>query len=244
MKPLRVFLLLSALVLLGMSSSSQTQPKVRIEPEIVPEIDLHSQALLLEPSLRPAPPSVFPDIEASLQNRLENNPRSLPGVEIFHQIATEHTDWQLSQVVKWREAVEFFMEDDHTYDPIIILGIIGQESGGDPSLVCDFANMGMMCGVGLMQIVPREWTPLPHQLFHPFVNIRYGERMVHQILNDAVQMYGFESGYDALRAGLGAYNCGWVSLLAERCYDFGGYTYADNILNYWIPVLTQYESTH
>lgn len=57
---------------------------------------------------------------------------------------------------------------------------------------------------------------------------------------ETIMQQAYEKGYrgrDALRASLGAYNCGWKSLEADRCFGFGGYAYADQVLNYWYHLL-------
>ena len=147
--------------------------------------------------------------------------------------------WQLDRILRWGYLIDIMIEeygyDDSYY--LLALGIIAQETQGDETNVgCDFNNLGEACGVGVMAIVPREWTNTTAALKNPRINISIGLWMYDVIYERALEL-NFKPGKDATRAALAAFNCGWTSLLADNCFSFGGWTYADKVLNYWIPLL-------
>ncbi len=152
--------------------------------------------------------------------------------------------WQTKERIttSWLPIIESVLEsgDYPNVTAILMLGIIAQETGGDASVVgCDFNGLGAACGVGVMAIAPQPWTGTISQLMNPTYNIGVGISMFNTIYDQALE-HGFRPGRDATRAALGAYNCSWKSLLADRCYSFGGFTYADKVLNYWLPLLEIY----
>jgi hypothetical protein len=89
--------------------------------------------------------------------------------------------------------------------------------------------------IGLMQVSPHEWTDTRARLFNPEINVLYGMYILHSAIYNRN-----ENPEHNIRDALGAYNCGWPSLNAGRCYWFGGYTYADNILDFWLPLIRSY----
>jgi len=101
--------------------------------------------------------------------------------------------------------------------------VIAQESQGFPHV----SDVTGSHAVGLMQIIPRSWTGTRTQLEQPAFNIYVGMRMLSAVLD---QTDG------NLRRTLALYNCGEVGLDAGRCGRYGGYAYADRIMDYWIPV--------
>ena len=146
------------------------------------------------------------------------------------------------QVVRWKPIIDAVLAtgDYPNADAMIIMGIIAQETGGDPNVEgCDFNNLGDACGVGVMAIAPQSWTGTKAQLMNPTYNIGVGISMYNTIYNQALE-HGYRPGREATRAALAAYNCGWKSVLADKCYSFGGFTYSDKVMNYWIPLLQIY----
>ena len=140
--------------------------------------------------------------------------------------------WQSRQILQWKPLIE----ENTSLDPILILALIAQESRGDASLDSYFNDI--QDGVGLMQIVPRAWLGTKSQLLNPGYNIATGTSMLESIIEQALEK-GYKPGREALRYALAAYNCGFKSLDAGKCYSFGGWRYADLILNYWYPLLLE-----
>ena len=91
-----------------------------------------------------------------------------------------------------------------------------------------YADDGL--SVGLMAVTPRAWTASRDALFDPAVNVYWGMF----ILDSAIR----EANGD-LTFALGAYNCGWESLRADRCIPGGGLDYADAVLNFWLPIVEE-----
>lgn len=132
-------------------------------------------------------------------------------------------EWLVRNVIQWLPLVERWHPEFPELDPAWVLAIIAQESQGFPYLEGpDGEN-----SVGLMQVIARSWTGTHEQLKRPALNIYVGMRMLSSIL---------EQTKGNLRRALGAYNCGFVGLDAELCGRYGGYAYADRIIEFWVPV--------
>ena len=106
----------------------------------------------------------------------------------------------------------------------LVIAVMAKESSCFPD-----ADDGT--SVGLMAITPRSWLFPREELIKPDINIYTGMFMLFNILQ--------QSDGD-VRDALGAYNCGWVSLNAGKCIGGGGYAYADDILNTWLPLAKRY----
>jgi soluble lytic murein transglycosylase-like protein len=139
-------------------------------------------------------------------------------------------EWQMGQIMRWSPIVDDTLEtgDYPNVGPMLILSMIGQESQGNQE---EYKN--------LMGIVARSWLGTEKQLENPTYNISVGISMINTIYDQALE-HGFRPGREATRAALAAYNCGWDSLLIDRCLDVGGFAYADKVLNYWNLHLTNY----
>lgn len=145
--------------------------------------------------------------------------------------------FQLDNILRWGVIIEATIID-HDYPDeyyMLALGIIAQETQG-VNMECQQWR-DEICGVGLMAITPSSWTNTEAKLKNPRINIAIGLWMFDSALKRAVDDFNFRPGREATRAALAAYNCGWASLLADRCAWFGGWAFADKILNYWIPLL-------
>src|SRR3990167_6457673 len=132
-------------------------------------------------------------------------------------------EWLIRNVIQWLPLVERWHPDFPGLDPAWVLGIIAQESQGFPHV----SDVTGSHAVGLMQIIPRSLTGTRTQLEQPGFNLYVGMRMLSATLK---QTEG------DLRRALGAYNCGFVGLDAGRCGRYGGYAYADWIIDYWVSV--------
>jgi len=138
-------------------------------------------------------------------------------------------EWLIQNVTRWLPLVERWHTDFPELDPAWILGVIAQESQGFPH-VQDITGSN---AVGLMQIIPRSWTGTQTQLEQPGFNIYIGMWMLSATLQ---QTDG------NLRRALAGYNCGLIKLDANgpkqvyNCGLYGGYAYADRIIDYWVPV--------
>ena len=132
-------------------------------------------------------------------------------------------EWLIRNVIRWLPLVERWYSEFPELDPAWVLGMIAQESQGFPHV----SDVTGSHAIGLMQIIPRSWTGTRTQLQDPGFNLYVGMRMLSATLK--------QTDGD-LRRSLGAYNCGFEKLDAGRCGRYGGYAYADRILDYWVPV--------
>ena len=150
--------------------------------------------------------------------------------------------WQMGRIASWLPTIETVLErnDFPHASPMLILGIIAQETQGDPNAECNgFDSARGTCAVGVMGIMPGTCGLTAAQLKDPYKNIECGSRVINQVIEQAIEK-GYRPGHDAIRAALAAYNCSWESFEANRCFDFGGLTYADKINWYWLIHLTNY----
>ncbi len=131
-------------------------------------------------------------------------------------------EWLIWNVTRWMPLVERWSPDFPDLEHALVLSMIAQESQGFPDAESDDGYSS----VGLMQVIPRSWTGTRTQLLNPGFNIYVGMRMINATIK--------KSGGDVRRA-LALYNCGEKSLDAGKCYSFGGWTYADRVLDYWLP---------
>lgn len=149
-------------------------------------------------------------------------------------------NWQMDNILRWGTLIDIVIYE-YNYPPeyqMLVLGIIAQESQGDENIVC-MPWRDEICGIGLMGVTPAAWTNTAAALENPRINISVGTWIFDVAMRRAIRDFNFKPGREATRAALAAYNCGWVSLLDERCASFGGWTYADKVLNYWIPLLEE-----
>lgn len=132
-------------------------------------------------------------------------------------------EWLVRNVFRWLPLIHRWHADFPELDPALILGLIAQESQGFPRAVAS----DLWGSAGLMQVGPRSWTGTRTRLLDPAYNISVGMRMLSDTL---------EKSDGNIRQALGAYNCGFVGLAADRCGTKGGLAYADRIIEYWMPV--------
>ena len=140
-------------------------------------------------------------------------------------VARFWTVWRWSPIVN--RYTEMF-----DLDRALVLAVIARESEGNP-----FAKDGTGLGdsVGLMQVIPRTNYPRYNELTGPYGETDYDS----QIYTGMWMLSNIIKKADGnIRYALAAYNCGFVSVDAGRCYAWGGYTYADDILNNIVPVFT------
>jgi soluble lytic murein transglycosylase-like protein len=128
---------------------------------------------------------------------------------------------------KYRPVVEIWEEDFPDIDPDVVLAMMAQESHCDKK-----ATDGV--SIGLMQIIPRYWTLKEKYLWDPKWNIWQGMQMLNSNLHNEK-----ENPTGSLRRALAAYNCGWTSLNKGECLSFGGYAYADRVLEHWLPYFSE-----
>jgi len=130
-------------------------------------------------------------------------------------------NWLIWNTVRWLPLIERWHPDFPELDPALVLAVMAQESQGNP-----YAEAGDGWGsVGLMQVIPRNWTGTRTQLLNPAYNIYVGMRM----LDFSTQKWG-------VRLGLAHYNCSEEGVRNDACGSKGGLNYADRILEYWMPV--------
>ena len=149
-------------------------------------------------------------------------------------------NWQMDNILRWGNLIDIVIYE-YDYPPeyyMLVLGIIAQETQGDPKAAC-LQWRDEVCGVGVMAVTPAGWTNTGQALQNQRVNISVGTWIFDVAMRRAIEDFNFRPGREATRAALAAYNCGWDSLIENRCADFGGWTYADKVLNYWIPLLEE-----
>lgn len=215
---------------------------IELPPETVPQIPTTEAPLLLEPPI---------DIEPSLNmvddlHMLEKwQPIQYTEVPPEDKNPIQFTNppallaWQLDNILRWGVIVTA-TRIDHDYPDeyyMLALGIIAQETQGI-NMECQQWR-DEVCGVGLMAITPSSWTNTEAKLKNPRINIAIGLWMFDSAMQRAVEDFNFRPGRDATAAALAAYNCGFKSLLANKCAYFGGWTYSWKVLNYWIPLLEE-----
>ncbi len=124
--------------------------------------------------------------------------------------------------MRWTPFVLQFHEDNASLDPAWVFAVIAQESMGEPDVV----GGDRVGSVGLMQIAPFAWRPSARELLNPGINIRWGMGILSELYSRG----------ENIRWTLAAYNCGEAGVAADRCGRFGGYAYADKILELWVPI--------
>jgi hypothetical protein len=127
----------------------------------------------------------------------------------------------------WVAAVWFVSQEYSTIDPALTLAVAAKESNCDPGGMDTFSD-----STGLMQVNPHNLGLSKADLLDPTRNIWWGMRILTRTLTDPDHNPAGD-----VRTALAAYNCGWDSLEAGRCYSFGGYVYADSVLEEWVPPL-------
>ena len=137
------------------------------------------------------------------------------GVEVTAEIVRKRCEYYRPIV---EEMYEYF-----PVDPDLVLAIMAQESACDPN-----ATDGV--SIGLMQVTPKSWTLTEEWLWQPKWNIWQGMWMLHGAIYNERE----NPEHDVWRA-VAAYNCGWVSLNADKCLYFGGPVYADRVFDFWLP---------
>lgn len=150
--------------------------------------------------------------------------------------------WQMWRIARWKPIIDAILEDnDYQYaTDILVLGIIAQETQGDPDAICNaFDTERGNCAVGVMGITIGHCGLSESQLKNTRLNIECGTRIINLVYEQALE-HGFRPGREATAAALAAFNCGWQSLLADKCFSFGGWMYSWKVLNYWVPLLENY----
>lgn len=141
-------------------------------------------------------------------------------------VVTLHLSNHFPQAVRqWQHAIEAASRET-CIDPNLLGAMIWQESRGQANI---FGKAGE---VGLMQILPRDnkinpaytqsWSRSTEELLNPSENILYGAYRMRQILA--------ENDHN-VRLALALYNCGEMNLQAGKCGRWGGFNYADIILD-------------
>lgn len=132
--------------------------------------------------------------------------------------------WPAS-IQQWKPEIIYWSLARHL-PPDLVAGVITIESAGNAN------HIGPIGEVGLMQVVPNtvpgfQWRTeaSPERLLDLNYNLRWGT----SILAIALKQAG--GGRLNYRNALGAYNCGWKGLHAGRCGKYGGYAYADKVLD-------------
>ncbi len=97
------------------------------------------------------------------------------------------------------------------------------ESQGDPYAIAD----DTWGSTGLLQIGPRPWIGTRQQLLNPAFNIYKGMDLLSDIQR---QTEG------DIRRSMALYNCGATGLDADLCGNYGGWNYADRILEEFVPI--------
>jgi soluble lytic murein transglycosylase-like protein len=148
--------------------------------------------------------------------------------------------------MQWKYLVEYHQRwIDLPTD--LVLAVIAQESWGINQIGCSGE-------IGLMMIIPGTPAPLSKRpvwcnnwagrtglvnssrpswqvLMNPKVNIGWGM----SILYDSIYLLADGD----IRKGLAYYNCGVKGVEHDKCGSYGGYNYADKVLNLWLPLVRE-----
>ena len=119
-----------------------------------------------------------------------------------------------------RPIIHHYIDDFSYVTPELILAVIANESWGQPDLVVMEPNG--QTAVGLCMINARPWLGTVEQLLDPTYNIWTCTWMLDNILA--------KTGGDIPKA-LAAFNCGFESLEAGKCFQSGGYNYSVRVLD-------------
>lgn len=177
----------------------------------------------LEAPRAPTPPQQEPDPLPIEDNRA---PYDIPPKPVPTPEEETVEDVQARIVVRICEQYRPIVEQMYEYfpiDPDLILAIMAQESACDK-----WATDGV--SIGLMQITPKSWTLREDILWNPKWNIWQGMWMLQANIDNEEH----NPDHNVARA-LAAYNCGWTSLEANECLYFGGWQYAAEVINFWLP---------
>ena len=112
--------------------------------------------------------------------------------------------------------------------PDLILAIAAKETHCNPGEGID----NPMNGVGLMAVVPKPWTSSIDVLLQPRASVYWGMVVLNWNITDPEN-----NPEQDLRRALAAYNCGWRIDEPGRCQPPFGYAYADDILEFWRPLV-------
>jgi len=144
----------------------------------------------------------------------------------------------IQNTMRWVTLIERWMPDfEDTLDVPLVLSVILKESKGDPHAVDE---SGLGDSVGVMQVIPKTWIPCYSTLVSENGKDEYGCQIYAGmwLLDKTI----IKADGD-IRYALAAYNCSFVSVDADNCYPWGGYVYADIVLDVIYPVmLEEYEN--
>lgn len=157
------------------------------------------------------------------------------------------TDYAIERVMRWTVLVQRWMPDftDTLTEPLV-LAVMAKESKGEMNAV-DVTGLGD--SVGVMQVIPRQWVPGSYCIGEPRCNIYAGMWYLDTVIHKAREVR-LEENPDGpsefipedTRLGLALYNCG-LAVLEDNCRFWGGYVYADMVLDELLPIFQeQYES--
>jgi soluble lytic murein transglycosylase-like protein len=216
----KLIIVLLALVLLTACAPTETTivtlPEIsNLAPVAVTATDTPSPPLVIIETPEPKPIQT-PDTKLSYEEFATQTAEA--GVEETARMVVNICKWHnyYPIIADWNSEKE---NKDRQLDENLILAVMAKESHCNP-----YADDGV--SVGVMAVTPRPnwWTR--EQLLNVRINIYAGMN----ILANAIE----QSDGD-IRTALAAYNCGWESLNAGKCIPAGGYTYADDVINFWLP---------
>ena len=123
-------------------------------------------------------------------------------------------------IEQWRELIETAARRNGL-DPSLLAAIVQVESGGDPD-AARYERFVDATSIGLMQIMTFPYRNLsPGLLLDPAYNLNYGARLFASVLKNAD---------GDTRLALALYNCGAEGVRRNLCGKYGGYRYADKVL--------------
>ena len=138
-------------------------------------------------------------------------------------VPEELPGWMIYHVMKWKALVDRWHLEFPNVPKALVYSVIAKESQGFPYLVSEDGHGS----VGLMQIIPRTWTNTAQKLKNPNINIYVGTWMLSVIM---------ERKNGDMRETLAVYNCGDQGVEQDKCGTYGGYVYADDVLENYYPV--------
>ena len=128
------------------------------------------------------------------------------------------THWP-PMIEQWRPLIEREAARQRV-DPALVAAVMWAESGGDPD-AARYEEHVDAWSLGLMQVMTFDWRPAPELLSRPEFNVYYGV----SVLSESIRLADGN-----VRLGLAAYNCGFAGVARNACGRWGGYLYADKVL--------------
>ena len=142
------------------------------------------------------------------------------GVEVTAMLTVKRCLQYNRIIIRWIEMEKAEKDDFHnlTLDNVpLVMAIMAAESSCVPH------TKSSAGAIGLMQVLPRDWLP---DVRSNGMNVYTGMYILDRSISNAD---------GDVRLALAWYNCGEIGVAENKCGAKGGYVYAENVLNFWLP---------